>query len=250
VLDREDLEAKKLSERIAAEIEPPRFYVDKKKEVEASQRIFENHPIVHAGLRIVEEVANRFGHGLSHVRKVAVDAGALVMIEKEGLGLEGNIKRTVLLAHLAGILHDIKRQEPEHAKRGAEEAGKVLKAFHLKEVERKAIMQAILNHEAFKPAKPLHDPTLQLVSDTLYDADKFRWGPDNFTETVWMMLAPMKVPISALLDHFVPSLKGIERISKTFRTPTGREYGPDFISRGLEIGKRLYIELGKMNLTH
>jgi hypothetical protein len=250
VLDREYLEAKKLSERIAAEIEPPRFYVDKKKEVEASQRIFENHPIVHVGLRIVEEVANRYGHGLSHVRKVAVDAGALVMIEREGLGLEGNMKRTVLLAHLAGILHDIKRQEPEHAKRGAEEAGKVLKAFHLKEVERKAIMQAILNHEAFKPAKPLYDPTLQLVSDTLYDADKFRWGPDNFTETVWMMLAPMKVPISALLDHFVPSLKGIERISKTFRTPTGREYGPDFISRGLEIGKRLYIELGKMNLTH
>jgi hypothetical protein len=38
-------------------------------------------------------------------------------------------------------------------------------------------------------------------------------------------------------------MKGIEKITQTFRTPTGKEYGPDFISRGLEIGRRLYTEL-------
>ena len=149
----------------------------------------------------------------------------------------------MLLAHLAGVLHDIKRMEPEHARRGAEEAEAILQEFELEEKERKAIVQAIRNHEAFKPAEPLEEPSLQVLSDALYDADKFRWGPDNFTETVWMMVAPMNVPLDSLLDYFMPSLDGIERIAGTFRTRTGREYGPDFIVRGLEIGQRIYQEL-------
>jgi hypothetical protein len=246
LLDGEYLEAKKLSERIAAEIGPPRFCLDKKEEIQASQRFFENTPMVQASLRIVEGRADRFGHGLSHVCKVAVDAGALVIIEGPGTTVEGALERLVLMSHLAGVLHDIKRQEPEHAQRGAEEAGKVLEAFDLSKQERTAIIQAISNHEAFKQALRLDDPLQQMLSDSLYDADKFRWGPDNFTDMIWMILAPMEVPISALLDNFIPSLKGIERIKKTFRTETGKEYGPDFISRGLEIGKRLYAELKKM----
>ena len=247
MLNGEYLEAKKLSERIASSIEPPRFYKDKKKETEASQRIFNSHSIVKASFQIVEEHANRFGHGLSHVQKVAIEAGALVIIERGGISGAESLERMVVLAHVAGILHDIKREEPEHALRGAEEAGKHLKRFHLKEGERRAIMQAIRNHEAFREEQPLDDPSMQLLSDALYDADKFRWGPDNFTETVWMMVAPMKMPLSALLDNFIPSLRGIERIRNTFRTPTGRIYGPDFISRGLEIGRRLYVELQRMN---
>ena len=243
----EYLEAQKISERIASEMEPPRFYQDKKKETKASERLLESHPMVRACLEIVEERADRIGHGLSHVRKVAVDAGALVIIEKGGVVTDENPARLVLLAHVAGVLHDIKREEPEHAKRGAEEAGKVLKDFDLKETERRAIIQAISNHEAFKPAKPLDDSSLQILSDALYDADKFRWGPDNFTETLWEMLAPRKIPIAKLLDRFMPGLTGIERIKDTFRTPTGKEYGPDFIDRGLEIGKRLYEELSRDN---
>ncbi|MFH1349590.1 MAG: HD domain-containing protein [Pseudomonadota bacterium] len=247
MLDEVYLEAKKISERIASEMEPPRFYLDKKKEIEASHQMFESHPMVEAGLRIVEARADRFGHGFSHVRKVAIDAGALVIIERGGTGVEENVKRMVFLAHMAGLLHDIKREEPEHAQRGAEEASKILMAFDLNDGERRAIIQAIRNHEAFKPAQPLDEPSMQLLSDALYDADKFRWGPDNFTETVWMMVARMKVPLATLLVHFIPSLQGIERIKNTFRTSTGKEYGPDFISRGLEIGRRLYVELEKMN---
>ena len=247
MLDGEYLEAKKISERIAAEMEPPRFYLDKKKETEASERLLETHPMVHACLKIVEKRADRIGHGLSHVRKVAVDAGTLVIIEEGGVVGDENPDRLVLLAHMAGALHDIKREEPEHAQRGAEEAGRVLKDFDLEEGERQSIIQAISNHEAFKPAKPLDDPSLQILSDALYDADKFRWGPDNFTETLWEMVAPRKIPIAKLLNRFMPGLKGIERIKDTFRTPTGRMYGPDFIDRGLEIGKRLYEELRRVN---
>jgi len=247
LLDGEYLEAKNISERIASEMEPPRFYMDKKKETETSERLLESHPMVQACLKIVEKRADRIGHGLSHVRKVAVDAGALVIIEEGGVFTDENPDRLVLLAHVAGVLHDIKREEPEHAQRGAEEAGRVLKDFGLEEGERQAIMQAISNHEAFKPEQPLDDPSLQLLSDALYDADKFRWGPDNFTETLWEMVAPRKIPIAKLLDRFMPGLKGIERIKDTFRTPTGRMYGPDFIDRGLEIGKRLYEELRRVN---
>lgn len=243
MLEGEYLKAQKLSERIASEVEAPRFYVDKVDEIEASRIIFEGHPMTQACLAIVEARADRFGHGLSHVRKVAVDAGALVIIEMGESEPQEVRNRTLLLTHLAGVLHDIKREEPDHAQRGADEAQAILADFDIEERERMAIVQAIRNHEAFKPAMPLDDNSLQILSDTLYDADKFRWGPDNFTETVWMMLAPAKVPLALLMDHFIPSLEGIERITETFRTPTGREYGPDFIARGLEIGRRLYWEL-------
>jgi hypothetical protein len=168
-----------------------------------------------------------------------------VIIETKRMASE-KVERMVLLAHLAGLLHDIKREEPEHARRGAEEANRILKAFDLEEEERLAIVEAINNHEAFKPVRPLDDPSLQLISDALYDADKFRWGPDNFTETVWMMVARTKVPISALLNRFNRGMRGIEKIKGTFRTLTGQKYGPDFICRGLEIGRRVYEELERI----
>jgi hypothetical protein len=38
-------------------------------------------------------------------------------------------------------------------------------------------------------------------------------------------------------------MEGVERIRETFRSETGRHYGPDFIDRGMEIGRRLYAEL-------
>jgi hypothetical protein len=245
LLEGEYLEAKNLSDRIAAEVDQPRFYRERGNEVESSREFFESNDMVQAALRIVEDRADMFGHGLSHVRKVAVDAGALVLIEAGENETAGDVERLMLLAHLAGVLHDIKRMEPEHAMRGAEEAEVILQEFELEDEERQAIVQAIRNHEAFKAAQPLEEPSLQVLSDALYDADKFRWGPDNFTETVWMMVAPMNVPLNSLMDYFLPSLDGIERIAGTFRTRTGREYGPDFIVRGLEIGQRLYQELAR-----
>lgn len=82
-----------------------------------------------------------------------------------------------------------------------------------------------------------------MISDALYDADKFRWGPDNFTDTIWAMLACRGVPLSKALPRFLGGLDGIRRIRDTFRTAAGRQYGPDFIDRGLAIGARLYAEL-------
>jgi hypothetical protein len=90
---------------------------------------------------------------------------------------------------------------------------------------------------------PLDDPDWQLLSDALYDADKFRWGPDNFSEMLWDMVARRNVPLSAVLGRFLKGMEGIEKIRETFRSETGRRYGPDFIDRGMEIGMRLYEEL-------
>ena len=107
-------------------------------------------------------------------------------------------------------------------------------------------MEAIRNHEAFQPCSRTADPATQLISDVLYDADKFRWGPDNFTETLWAMVAGRDIPLQTLLPRFLPGLEGIRKIRDSFRTTVGRVYGPDFIDRGLEIGSRLYAALKEL----
>jgi hypothetical protein len=240
LLSKDYVEARELSEGIARAVGSPRFYIERHAELERSQALFDGAPLVEKALRLAAGYGDCLGHGQSHVRKVAIDTGALVLIEGAG---DPDLPRLVLLAHLAGLLHDIKRSEKDHAHRGAEEAALILKTFPLRMAENRAITQAIGNHEAFRTYETLADPRAELLSNALYDADKFRWGPDNFTETVWAMVAPRRIPLRVLMAHFLPGLEGVRRIRETFRTPTGRRYGPDFIDRGLEIGRRLHEAL-------
>ncbi len=241
-------DAKILSEKIAVTFAAPRFYREKKIEISESLRLLENNPMVTACIEIITARADSSGHGLSHARKVAIDVGAIMLIEGQDAIKAGNVKRAVVLAHIAGILHDIKRSDKNHARRGAEEARKILRGFDLTDKEQVSVVAAIGNHEAFQPCAPLSDPDAQLLSDALYDADKFRWGPDNFTEMIWDISDTLDISIEILLDHFPSGLKTLEKISDTFRTSTGREYGPDFIALGLKIGESLYKELGKEHL--
>ncbi len=236
------LRAKNLTEIIAAEVGEPEFYRHHHGAVSESARLYEDAPMVRDCLEIVSGYGDCYGHGLTHIRKVALDAGAIMLIELKRDALTHDSGRLVLLAHLAGLLHDVRRREKNHAKRGAEEAAGILANFALSAGESSAIVRAIANHEAFQPQEALENSADQLLSDTLYDADKFRWGPDNFTETLWAMLASRKAPLSAVFRHFLPGLEGILRVRDTFRTETGRKYGPDFIDRGLEIGRRFYEE--------
>jgi hypothetical protein len=150
------------------------------------------------------------------------------------------VRRMVLLAHIAGVLHDIRRMENDHARVSAGEAAKLLAIFDLSAHEVAAITGAIGNHEAFRPADLLKDPAARFLSDALYDADKFRWGPDNFTEMLWDMVEYRKVSLDAVLTRFIKGMEGIKRIRDTFRTCTGKIYGPDFIDRGIEIGMKFY----------
>lgn len=243
-------EAKGLSEAIAAAHGTPLFYREQKDRVDASCRLFESNSMVAACIEILTATANVSGHGLSHARKVAIDTGAIILIEGRSSGEGEVLNRQVSLAHIAGILHDIRRSSRDHARQGAEEAGRILTGFDLTDTEREAAVGAIRNHEAFQPCTPLADPGAQLLSDALYDADKFRWGPDNFTEMLWDIADNRDISMHTLLSYFPSGLHSLKKIRETFRTATGRQYGPDFINLGLRIGDALYAELGKRYLRN
>ena len=151
-----------------------------------------------------------------------------------------------MATEIAGLLHDIKRKEKDHAVLGSIEAGRILAAIGLDSAEREYITNAIKNHEAFKEVQGSNSTAGQLVSDALYDADKFRWGPDNFTTTLWLMVESNNTSPQALHGVFKEKMKGIEKIKETFRTEAGRTYGPEFIDQGLQIGDRIYEELSAM----
>jgi hypothetical protein len=235
---------KRLCLEIAADVGLPIFYQEKKESVAISRKAFEQDETVQKCLGIVAREGFFAGHAEAHIRNVAIDAGAIVLIEADGCSVNGkNGERLLFLAHIIGVLHDIRRSQPEHARLGAEEAGRILVPFDLEAAEKKMIVKAIANHEAFQPSEPLEFSDAQLLSDALYDADKFQWGPENFTETLWAMLALRKNEnIPLLFARFPQSMEGIERIRSTFRTHTGKAYGPDFIDRGLEIGRRLLAQ--------
>ena len=83
----------------------------------------------------------------------------------------------------------------------------------------------------------------KLVSDSLYDADKFRWGPDNFTVTLWLLIESAGLSLERLYHSFIEKMEGIKKIKKTFRTKTGQQYGPEFIDKGIAIGNEIYREM-------
>lgn len=239
-------EARELAKSIAESFAVPSFYVDLNREREISRRILDSDPILNKSRQIVQEKDEHFGHGLSHSEKVATDAGAIVQNEwkQMNVGAE-HAERTVLLVQIASLFHDIKRRVPEHARQSAHVAAEILAGFPLEDFEREWIVRAIENHEAFVEPTPLDDAHGQLLSDALYDADKFRWGPENFTDTLWEMVSREEIPIRLLIAHFPRGMQGVRRISNTFRSETGIRYGPEFIDLGLAIGNRLYQELMK-----
>lgn len=229
--------------RALASVAPkPSFYKDFADTGKASLLFFEENPLIRNLYEFVSgEIDNDFGHGLGHVVKVAVDAGTLMLIEGGKAGLsDEHIKRQLLIVQVAGLLHDIKRKMKNHAEEGAVYSETVLKDYALTLVEIEDICQAIRNHEAFRTVRGLFTPEGILVSNCLYDADKFRWGPDNFTHTVWEMVSFAKIPLKDFVSRYPGGINALSRIKSTFRTQTGKQYGPQFIDIGVNIGNQLY----------
>ena len=104
---------------------------------------------------------------------------------------------------------------------------------------------AIFNHEAFKNQIEITSERGKLISDCLYDADKFRWGPDNFTHTVWDMVSYLKIPVKKFIEHYPKGIKTLSKISSSFRSETGKKYGPQFIEVGIEIGNKVFKVIKK-----
>jgi len=238
--------AREMAIEIAASFDAPRFHLDLSREREESLKSLQTDPVLERSRQIAISRDEDYGHGLRHVEKVATDAGVIVQRECRLRGdPAGKVRRALFLVQLASLLHDIRRRVPDHAQRSAEAAAGILTDFPVDDREREWIVGSIRNHEAFIEPASMGDPEGQLLSDALYDADKFRWGPDNFTDTLWEMVSPEDVPMRALLAHFPKGMEGVERIATTFRSLTGKEYGPEFIEIGIAIGYRLHEELMK-----
>jgi hypothetical protein len=226
---------------IIATCDPPDFYTDCRGACSASQRLFDGDPVItRLKAYVHRHVDEDFGHGLRHLTKVTLDAGALVYIEGRKAGYDPPyLERRMLLAQCAGLLHDFKRKEAEHAVAGQAHARDLLKSYPFNSEEIEDVGLAIRNHEAFKVPVPTTSQSGRLLSDCLYDADKFRWGPDNFADTVWEMVAYRNPSLAEFIRRYPKGLAGIERIKPTFRTHTGRRYGPQFIDLGLTVGRTL-----------
>ncbi len=232
---------RKRARQIVSHYPPPDFYQDHSFANELSRQYFETNPVI-AKLRrfVAKNIEDDFGHGLEHAIKVAVEAGALMIIENKLAGYSDDLNnRRVIIVQCAGLLHDIKRKQKNHAIQGAAYARKVLKIYPLNPDEVEDIYRTIRNHEAFKSTVEANTLEGALVSDCLYDADKFRWGPDNFTDTVWAMATFFKIPISKFMKLYPRGMERLSKIKNTFRTRTGKKYGPQFIDIGLAIGEEL-----------
>jgi hypothetical protein len=228
--------------QIVSRYPTPDFYRDHAQAHEASMRVFDSDPVIKKLLRFVTgNLEDDFGHGLLHAVKVSHDAGALVQIEAGHGGFDGeHLPRLVCLVQSAGLLHDIKRKKKDHSTHAAAYAKKVLKKYSFSSHEIEDICCAIQNHEAFKDNIDLGTPFGELLSNCLYDADKFRWGPDNFNDTIWHMVSYFNPPLTDFMRGYPKGMEKIATIKSTFRTPAGKKFGPQFIDLGLAIGEELY----------
>jgi len=230
------------SREIASSFQEPSFYVDCREPLNLSRSLLDEDPeVMKCRTFARKELQEELGHGIDHSEKVALEAGALAYIEEERFGLKESLRREACrLAQIAGLLHDLRRHDKNHAKTGASAASRMLDEFFLSPTEKEDIVQAIANHEAFVQPRKISSPVGQRISDALYDADKFRWGPDNFTQTFWQMLRSSGAPIVPQIQRFPKGMEGISAIKETFRTETGKIYGPEFIELGLRIGGKIY----------
>ena len=225
--------------RVALSLPMPDFYKDFPDERTASLRTFQTDPLVNQIKSFAYRHLNDdLGHGIKHTDLVALDTGSLTLIEgkKKGL-LPDGLTRAVRTGICAALCHDIKRKEKDHAKKGAIFARQTLSGYPLSADEINDICDAIQSHTAFKDdVKPCDS----LISNCLYDADKFRWGPDNFTDTVWRMASFFKTPLPRFIEFYPMGMETLRRIKKTFRTETGKTYGPGFIDAGIAVGEEIF----------
>jgi len=221
--------------RIALAAERPVFYGERAEEIAYAERLAESSERVASARSVMRESGGALGHGIDHAHRVAIEAGAIVRCEMRP---GPDCDRLAENALLAGSPHAIKRGEKRHAEAGADFAAEFLRG-RLDPADSAMIVFTIRNHEAFRDNESASAPGAALVSGALYDSDKFRWGPDNFTDTVWDMAEAMSIDPLLIIDHYEQAVLGIMKIRDTFRTDTGKRYGPDFIDRGLLIGERL-----------
>ncbi|TAN41921.1 MAG: hypothetical protein EPN25_04175 [Nitrospirae bacterium] len=234
---------REMSLQAAQKVGQPVFYTRYEKELSESAAFFERNSLIARCRELLGDAKLHPAHGTGHCEKVAREAGALVRIERAKRGMPDPDEDLMLCVQIAGLFHDIKRTEEDHAVAGSREVQSLLEAFPLDDRYKRYIVAAVRNHEAFKKVLDSEDEAARLVSDALYDADKFRWGPDNFTVTLWLITEHGRISVRTLFGDFEAKMEGIAWIKETFRSSTGRQYGPEFIDKGMEIGREIYKEM-------
>lgn len=230
--------------QLAQALPRPSFYENHAHLLRRSENALSSHEVIRKCRTYLDESQLECAHGLCHCEAVARDAGVIVLLEsaEAGMGIE-ETGHLFITAIIAGLLHDIKRKEQDHAVKGSIESEKILTKIGVGLRDRQYIADAIRNHEAFQETFDREDIAGRMVSDALYDADKFRWGPENFSVTLWLMVTARNTPLESLHQNFREKMKGIEKIKETFRTATGKRYGPEFIDQGIIIGNAIYAEM-------
>ncbi len=243
-------EFKREARKIAISLGTPDFHRACAADYDHSHEHFFDHPII---FRLREDVIpflyDDYGHGIEHSKNVAIDAGAIALAESRSLDKD-LVRRMVLLAQISGLLHDICRLDLDHARHSAETSRRVLAAYDLSDEERDIVACAIASHETPGPVAPFGDPIRQLVSDSLYDADAFRWGPDHFVTALWEICDYQEWPMSAIIGRFPAAMERAMAKASGFRTVTGRTYGPELMERGGVIGRRMHKLLREYCETH
>ncbi|PIE75232.1 MAG: hypothetical protein CSA18_00850 [Deltaproteobacteria bacterium] len=238
-------EIKLMARKIVNDARTPSFYRDYSELISKSEHFFMENPVI---LRIQEELydtlENNFGHGFGHAKKVAIEAGVLFAVEMKKKGLKKDLNYLFTMAQSAGLLHDICRKDKDHAVKGARYAGSYLPSILSDKADVDSIVYAIENHEAFCASKG-EPPCIEalILSNSLYDSDKFRWGPDNFSHMIWAILEDTGITSSQFLKGYQRGIASLENIRTTFRSFTGKKYGPEFIDIGMEIGNTLYRQI-------
>ncbi len=223
--------------------QPPAFYHDLEAELAWARQTFFSHPLsVRCQDDVLPFLNDHYGHGTAHAKKVAIEAGAIALAEGLPLGIM-EARHLGLLAILAGLLHDACRLQGDHARRGADLALVILRDYPLTDEHRTIIAEAIRCHEAFGDAPLPLDEMGRIVAGALYDADKFRWGPDNFVTTLWEICNYQEWDLCQIAERFPAGLQLVASIRDTFRTHVGQTYGPEFIDLGLTMGKLLYQKI-------
>jgi len=54
------------------------------------------------------------------------------------------------------------------------------------------------------------------------------------------MVSFFNIPVAQFMDLYPEGMEKLAKIKNTFRTITGKKYGPQFIDLGLAIGKELF----------
>lgn len=217
-----------------------------KSELAFCRETFFDHPLL---LRLREDVLpflyDDTGFGVDHSKKVAIEAGALVLAEEPGWTVD-RTRRLALLAMLAGLLHDVCRLEDGHALKGAEVAMTILQGYPLSDRDRDLIFLAIASHE-----DPAHsgeprfadDEEARLVAAALHDADKFRWGPDLFVTTLWETCDYEDWSVADVARRLPAGLNQAAARVSGFRTRIGQTHGPALIETGLALGRQIHARL-------